>query len=258
MNQAHSHESELSKDFSIKQAVSYGWKTLKEHTGLLVGATALVMVASVVLAALSEVIDNASLSALVTIAAYIIQSGLALGLVYIALEVYHGRKATVSGLLTPFDERLWKYIFAGILYGVMVAVGTLLLVIPGIWAGLTFAFFAYPIAEENAGPIEALKYSKQITDGAKLQLLLFFVVVWLLNLVGLLFLGIGLLVTIPTVAMATVSVYYILKEATDETTPPADAEAPLPETETDTDIDEDGADMNDSDTEPEEDTADTA
>ena len=53
------------------------------------------------------------------------------------------------------------------LYNVLGAIGLILLIIPGIIVSLMFLFFAHVIVDREVGPIEALKVSKIITDGAK-------------------------------------------------------------------------------------------
>lgn len=215
-------EPSLSKDFSIGESLQYGWESVKDHTAILIGATAILILASLSLGAISDIIpaDAIVLGILVAVAVYLIQSVLTLGYTYLGLNIYHGERASYQDLIEPIGK-VWSYVGASILYGIIVTVGLLLFIVPGIYWGVKFAFYTYPILEEDAGPIEALKRSSDITDDAKWQLLGFWIVVGILNFIGLLALGIGILVTGPVTLLATISVYYILKEATDGTTPPA-------------------------------------
>ena len=53
------------------------------------------------------------------------------------------------------------------------------------------------------GPIEALKKSYEITEGQSVNLVLFFMTLIMINLLGLIPLGLGLVFTIPFSLVAT-------------------------------------------------------
>ncbi len=114
---------------------------------------------------------------------------------------------------------LWWYMLSQLLVGLTVLVGFILLVVPGIIAMLGLLFSSYLIVDKKKGPIEAMKESWRITDGHKWQLLLFVLAVVALNIVGLLLLFVGLLVTIPVSALAAVHVYRFLEHKANDVTP---------------------------------------
>ena len=90
-----------------------------------------------------------------------------------------------------------------------------MLIIPGIIWGIKFQFFSYFIVDKGLGPIEALKRSSTITKGAKWDLFLFGLLVWLINLLGALCLLVGLFATIPTTGVAMAFVYHKLLTQTE-------------------------------------------
>ena len=53
------------------------------------------------------------------------------------------------------------------------------------------------------GPIESLKKSYEITDGQSVMLVLFFLILIMINLLGLIPLGLGLVFTVPFSLLAT-------------------------------------------------------
>lgn len=91
----------------------------------------------------------------------------------------------------------------------------LMLMVAGIGAGIFFgvrlALFAYFIVDAGSGPIDALKRSWKATRGVFWKLFLFGIVVGAINLVGIIFLLVGLLVTLPTTMIAASFVYRRLK-----------------------------------------------
>ena len=73
-------------------------------------------------------------------------------------------------------------------------------------------FFPYLIISEGLGPIEALKKSYAITDGQSTNLVLFLMLLMTINLLGMIPLGFGLLVTIPFSFVATGVMFSVLNK----------------------------------------------
>ncbi len=80
-----------------------------------------------------------------------------------------------------------------------------------VFVGLGFLFYAYALVDREVGPIDALKESWNLTSESRLSLLVFLIVLGLLNLLGLLLLGVGLLATIPISMIAFAHVYRALE-----------------------------------------------
>jgi hypothetical protein len=75
--------------------------------------------------------------------------------------------------------------------------------LPCFYMWIKIQFFSYFIISKEMGPIEALKKSYEITEGQSLTLVLFFITLIMINLVGLIPLGLGLVFTIPFSLVAT-------------------------------------------------------
>ena len=95
----------------------------------------------------------------------------------------------------------------------MIAIGLILLIVPGMIAAYMFFFTGYLIVDRNRGPIEAMQESRALTDGYKLDLFIFSLGLGLVNLAGALCVVVGLLVSMPVTLMATVYVYRRLSPA---------------------------------------------
>jgi len=89
----------------------------------------------------------------------------------------------------------------------MTFLGTLLLIVPGIILGIKFMFFSYFIVDKNAGIIESLEKSAELTKGSKTNIFLLALLLWLINAAGALCLGIGLIITMPLSMTAVAYVY---------------------------------------------------
>jgi len=88
-----------------------------------------------------------------------------------------------------------NYIIASILYGLMVIVGLIFLIVPGIYLAIKHQFYTYLIVDKGMGPIEAIKESGRITKGALWNLLGFVIIVTLLGAGGWI-VGLGLMMAL--------------------------------------------------------------
>ncbi len=209
--------------FSNKEALGFGWETMKKNfpffLGLLLVSYSLYF-APWLLA--RRVVRSALLPGmLLHIIDYLITFIISMGVIKISLSFCDTGKAEFADLFRQYPLVL-KYLGGIILYSLVVLAGTILLIVPGIIWGIKFWFFDYFIVDQGAGPVEALKKSSAITKGAKGKLFVFFIVLGLVNLLGLLCLVIGLFATIPTTMVAIAFVYRKLAprtETVEETEP---------------------------------------
>lgn len=198
--------------FRIGEALSYGWEKVKTNflfLWMMLGATFGISI-------LFNILQNGvgketlvgSILGLVAIAVgFIVQ----LGLIRVYLDLAEGTKDKLSTLFSQ-THLFWNYFGAVILYMLVVVLGLILFIIPGIYFGLKYQFYAYLIVDKNLGAVEALKKSAVMTDGVKWKLLGFCFVLFGLNILGFIALAFGLLVTIPMSIMAYVYVYRTLRD----------------------------------------------
>ena len=186
------------KKFSIKEALQVGWEATKKDFKFFVGLLLIVWLI-ILLAALLEQPANVIV---IIIAALVI----ILGLTRISLRHYDKKPVQISDIFRTHNV-FFRFLLGALLYHLIVIVGLVLLIVPGIIWSIQFKFYIYFIVDKGAGPIEALKMSSRITKGAKWDLFWFNV-----TLVGILILGlaafvVGLFVAIPLIMVSTAHVY---------------------------------------------------
>jgi uncharacterized membrane protein len=148
-----------------------------------------------------------------------------LGWVKIALKIVDGQKPENKdyfGSIQLFLGYIGYMIIAGLVFvpaGVVIALGAMLslgiLSSLLILAGILWIFYAilkvwpgvYVIVDEKKGPVDALKTSWSITSGKEFSILGAFILMGLLNLLGLILLVVGLLFTVPMTAVACAGLY---------------------------------------------------
>jgi uncharacterized membrane protein len=84
----------------------------------------------------------------------------------------------------------------------------------GGYLALIFHFFPYVLLDQNYGVVQAFHVSWSITENAIFDLVVFYAVALLLNIVGAFMLMVGLLITVPITILAQAHVYQQLSKAT--------------------------------------------
>ena len=200
--------------FSISEALNYGWTAFKNKIGFFIGFVIVFFLISFIPSYFAARFfpHPSFLGFIFRIIAWLIGLYLGMAATRIALDIYDRGDADLNRL-GELGSDFPSYVGGKFLFGIIVAIGTLLLVIPGIIVSLMFLYVGYLIVDRHMGPIEALKRSQAITNGVKWPLFLFGLIVIILNIIGLACLGIGLLVSIPITMMASAYVYRQLSPA---------------------------------------------
>lgn len=198
------------KIFPIKEALDFGWKNTTGRLWFFVGIVLIIFGVSVlpgiIFGWLAKLFGLPILSLVGTSIGNIFSLIVGLGFLRIILDVHDGREVKTGQLFSEY-RLFFKYFVGVILYSLIILGGMLLFIIPGIIWAIKFQFFAYALVDKKLGPIAALKESASITRGVKWNLFIFDILVVLVNMLGFALLFVGIFITIPLTALATVSIY---------------------------------------------------
>lgn len=201
----------MKQTLSIKEALKTGWTVFKDRSWFSIGAVAIIMAAATVLEFAIEQFSGGAyvLSSLISMAFQLL---LGMGLTFIMLAIYDKKEVEYKEWLTPMPL-FYNYAIASVLIVLAIAGGFVLFIIPGFIAMVGLMFVPYLIIDKSMKPIDAIKKSWEISKGYRFKLWVFIIVLVLLNMVGALALMVGLLVTIPVSAFATIHIYRTLLKA---------------------------------------------
>lgn len=201
------------KLFSIGEAIKVGWEKAKSNFG---SFFLIILVCSIIYAIINAFggdpkhVSGSGL--LVRVIGGLVGAFLQMGILRVVFKVLDGGKPAAADF-TANPEQFGKFLLGAILQSIIVGVGFILLIIPGIILYIRLQFITYLIVEKNLGPMDALKRSWAITRGQGWKLFLFMLVCGLIFVLGLIALVIGLFWAIPTVAVAMAFVYRKLDRA---------------------------------------------
>ena len=195
--------------FSKSEAILFGWNTLKKNFRFFLGMLAIVLVVNVlvglVISSFSEEAPKV-LVMVVSVISWVLDLLISIGVIKITLKFCDQEPATYRDLFSAY-RLLLNYLVGSIVYGIIVAIGFVFLIIPGIYLAVKYQFYDYLIVDKGMGPIEAIKRSGVLTEGVKRNLVLFWLALVGINILGMIALGVGLIATVPVSWLANAYVY---------------------------------------------------
>lgn len=198
--------------FDIGEAVSAGWQRFWPNI-LPMAVFALVVWVVTGLFQLFQRDVNAGARFALSLISFVLSQLIAIGWIKIALDITDGRPINGQAVIDKF-RLVVPYLMAALLYALMVGVGLVLLIVPGVILAIVFAFYGFHIVDtDSTDPIGALRRSADITRGHRWQLFLFGLLLIGLNLLGLLLLIVGVLITSGISLLAVGYVYRRLSPA---------------------------------------------
>lgn len=129
-----------------------------------------------------------------------------LGLTRIGLNLVSGKDVAV-GMLFGEGGKLLRAIGATLLFMLMLGVGFLLLIVPGVYLSLRYGQFMVAIVDRDLGVMDAFSYSSALTTHNRWNLLLLVLLATAIAIAGLLACGIGLIFAGPVVWLTYMVAY---------------------------------------------------
>ena len=138
------------------------------------------------------------------------------GLALFFLNIHDGNKLEIRTIFNPFKEVWLNSVLAYFMMIVIIIIGSILFIIPGIIASLMFSQVFYIIAEDNKiDPYNALVKSKKMMEGNKWKLFKIMLIILLLAIVCILTLGIGFIWLAPYQNAVYAKFYNVIKQGKD-------------------------------------------
>ena len=234
-------------EFSKKEIITSAWNILKPNLGLMVLVIVFIFSLNLILGIVQDRLlqDVTVQSILFTVAAYLFQMGLNLGMLRICLNLIYNKGGDFSQLFGSF-HLLIPYLLASLITlsmlllaaapgiilllssissdldmlqvvetwgGVSTTIPVLIIIIPLVYISLRLQFYDYFLVDGENSVVEAVKKSMAITKGYVMELFLLGAVMSIIVLVSIIPLGAGLFISIPLATMVNTYVYQKLKRA---------------------------------------------
>lgn len=123
------------------------------------------------------------------------------------LKAARGDKLEIKDMFAAF-RNYWNAVLANLLVDIIVLVGFILLIVPGIVFACKLAFVHYLVVDQKMGVIEAVKGSWRMTNGHAWQVFLIGLLAIPISIAGLLCFGVGIIIAMMWVSLAYGSLYH--------------------------------------------------
>lgn len=129
-----------------------------------------------------------------------------LGLTRIGLNLVSGTPVTINQLFGE-GSKLLRTIGASILFSLMVGVGCLFLIVPGVYLALRYGQYMLAIVDRDLGVMDAFSYSSELTRNNRLNLFVLGMLTIAIAVVSLIPCGIGLIFAGPVIWLSYLVAY---------------------------------------------------
>lgn len=202
-------------DLSAIDTFRKGWEVTAAGFGLLLG----IVILHSIIRLPSDSLDNIALrmgielpwwTGLIQMAYSIFVVGpISMSVAWVFLRAVRKERIDVADMFAVFHRNYLPAVGAGLLKAILIVIGFILLIVPGVYLACRLALVEYLIVDRRMGVIEALNESWTMTAGGRSwTILLMFVLAIPIYLVGLLALCVGVIVSVMWVSAAFAVLYY--------------------------------------------------
>ncbi len=196
--------------FLIGEALRFGWEKTQSHSAVLFQGMLTLFVLQVASSIVDKVLHNTLEGVLAMLALGVASIIVGAGFTVITLKIAKGEHVSYKDLI-PRSRLVWNYFGASLISGLLVVLGLILLILPGVYLLVRFSMVRFAVID-GAEIMDSLSKSTALTDGIKWHLFGFLLVLLCLNIAGALAFMIGLLITVPVSAISYAHVYLKLKK----------------------------------------------
>jgi uncharacterized membrane protein len=191
----------------VWKAYGNGWRQLWKNFLELFLIGIIYVVISLLFGTLQWIIGPYSFGFIGFIYDIFIGGPLGYGMSYAYLKAARQDEVEVNDLFAAF-KNYWSAVLANILVSIIIAIGFILLIIPGIYFACKLVFTPYLVVDRKMEVIEAIKTSWEMTNGHAWKVFLIGLLAIPIFLAGLICFGVGVIISVMWVSTTFASLYH--------------------------------------------------
>lgn len=196
--------------FNLGQYISRGWEIFKANALPFIGFTLLCfLILGLISALLPYPLGSGNVEdgeGGLGIVSSILLNLLIPGIYIVAFQVARNRPTAFGDFFKGFN-RVLPILLLAFISGFLIAIGSLCFLLPGIYLAVSYMFSLPLLLDKNLDFWPAMETSRKLITKKWFSFFGFALVLGLINIGGLLLIGIGFLVTFPLTICATVAAY---------------------------------------------------
>jgi membrane-anchored glycerophosphoryl diester phosphodiesterase (GDPDase) len=128
------------------------------------------------------------------------------------LKAVRGEPFEIRDMFEVFQRNYWNAVAANVVVGLIVGIGLIMLIVPGIIFACRLAFVPYLVIDREMELTEALNESWQMTKGYGGQIFLMGVLAFFIAILGLIALLVGVIISAIWIMTAFATFYQAVVE----------------------------------------------
>ena len=152
----------------------------------------------------------------------LVTNPLGYGMNYANLKAAREESVAIKDLFVTFRENYWNAVLANLLVGVIVAVGFVLVIVPGIIFACKLMFVPYLVVDRKMEVIQAIKESWRMTNGHAWKIFLMGLLAIPIFIAGAICLGVGVIISIMWIILAFASLYHAVSREQEASAQPVE------------------------------------
>jgi uncharacterized membrane protein len=127
---------------------------------------------------------------------------------WVFLKAVRKEKIEVKDMFSVFEKNYWNAVLASLITGVIIIMGIIMLIVPGIIFACRLAFVPYLVIDRKMEAMEALKTSWQMTRGHGWKVFLIGLLGFFIVIAGLIVLFFGVIISAMWITTALAVLYH--------------------------------------------------
>lgn len=197
-------------NLSITDALSYGWKATSKYLGFYFTLALIILLFNLIPSIFTVFFDNSIYTSVIRGIFIILMALVTLGMVRTTLHQVDKKDTSLADL---FRLNLFgRYLAVALIYLFLVIGGLILFIIPGVYWGLKYQFATYLVVDKKLSIGKSFEESAKLVEGYEWDLLSYWLIMILLNIVGILFFVVGIVITLPVTVVGYTYLYRELRK----------------------------------------------
>lgn len=131
---------------------------------------------------------------------------------WVFLKAVRGEPFDIQDMFAVFQRNYWNAVAANVVVGLIIGIGILMLIVPGIIFAVRLAFVPYLVIDREMELTEALTKSWEMTKGYGGQIFLMGILAFFIAIGGLIVLFFGVIISIIWIRTAFATMYQAVVE----------------------------------------------
>jgi hypothetical protein len=202
----------IERDYEVKigEYFSRGWEIFKQYAWAFILFTLVTFLIAIVLSMLPSPLGMRATGdggfGGGNILANILSPVLGVGYYFVAFQIMRNRSYGFGDFFNGFKKFLPVFLTA-LVSSILIALGFVLLILPGIYLAVSYLFAQLFVVDKHLNFWPAMEASRKLITKKWFSFFGLILLLGLLNIVGAIVLGVGLLVTIPLSACVVAAAY---------------------------------------------------